>query len=129
MATKTKTEAVKENIVQPSEETDQVYTLFDAARNVLLAGIGAMALAQEQIEDFVNRLIERGQIAEKDGRKLIQEIKEKRKVGPEKIEEKLNKHVERVLNRMNIASRSDIDALGQKIAELSKKLDETNKPS
>ncbi|MBK8128811.1 MAG: phasin family protein [bacterium] len=44
-----------------------------------MAGIGAVVLAQEEVEEFVNKLIDRGEIAEKDGRKLINEVVEKRK--------------------------------------------------
>ena len=48
--------------------------MIEMARKVLLASVGAVALAQDEVEAFVNRLIERGEIAEKDGRKLINEI-------------------------------------------------------
>ncbi len=36
--------------------------LVEAARKVLLASIGAVALAQEEVEDFVHKLVERGEI-------------------------------------------------------------------
>ena len=52
---------------------------MEAVHKVLLAGIGAAALAQEEIEDFVNRLVERGEIAEADGKKMIKDVLEKRK--------------------------------------------------
>ena len=45
--------------------------MVDMVRKVLLASIGAVALTQEEVEKVVNKLIERGEIAEKDGRKLI----------------------------------------------------------
>ena len=47
---------------------------FQLSRKVLLAGIGAAVLAQEEIENFVNRMVERGEIAEKDARQLAREI-------------------------------------------------------
>ena len=55
-------------VVKPVEEHEPRGTLYEAARRVLLAGMGAVALAQEEAEDFVNRLVERGEIAEKDAR-------------------------------------------------------------
>ncbi|NIV98033.1 hypothetical protein GWN26_02305, partial [Candidatus Saccharibacteria bacterium] len=39
-------------------------------RNVLWAGFGALAMTQDGIENAVNKLVERGEIAEKDARKL-----------------------------------------------------------
>ena len=57
----------------------QKSSLMDAVHKILLAGIGAADLAQEEIEDFVNRLVERGKIAEADGKKIVKDVLEKRK--------------------------------------------------
>ncbi|MCZ7669272.1 MAG: phasin family protein [Chloroflexi bacterium] len=54
-------------------------TLLEAVRRVLMASVGAVVLAQEEIEEFVNKLIDRGEIAERDGRKLINDVVENRK--------------------------------------------------
>jgi len=121
MATKSKVEVIEES------EGKESNPLFDAARKVLLAGIGAMALGKEEIEDFVGRLVDRGEIAEKDGRKLGNEIMDKRKKGTEKAEDELSKRVETVLERMNVPSKVDIEALSEKITILSKKIDELKK--
>ena len=50
---------------------EEVKPLFEASRRVLLAAIGAAALAQDEIEDFVKKLVDRGEIAEKDGKKEV----------------------------------------------------------
>jgi poly(hydroxyalkanoate) granule-associated protein len=123
MATKTKTPEIVEQ-VNGNEEHNP---LLDAARKVLLAAIGAVALAQEEIEDFVDRLVERGEIAEKDGRKLVREVMERRKKETEKAEDEVTKRVENVLDRMSVPSKADIDALSDKITALSKKIDELKK--
>ena len=122
MATKTKPEIVEEPIGK-----DEGNPLLEAARKVLLAAIGAVALTEEEIEKFVDRLIERGEIAEKDGHKLLREISERRKKQTHKAEDEINKRVESVLERMSIPSKADIDLLSKKIAELAKKVDELKK--
>ena len=109
------------------EEPEEGNPFLEATRKVLLAGIGAVALAQEEIEKFIGQLIERGEIAEKDGKKLLKEVRDKRKKGTEKAEDEVTKRVETVLDRMNVPSKSDIDALSKKISELSKKVDELKK--
>ena len=122
MATKTNPEVVEE-----TNGKEERSPLLDTARKVLLAGIGAVALAQEEIEDFVNKLVDRGEIAEKDGRKLVREVMDKRKKGAEKAEDELSKRVEEILDRMNVPTKGDIEALGNKIASLTKKVDELKK--
>ena len=105
--------------------------MVEMARKVLLAGFGAVALAQDEVEAFVNRLIERGEIAEKDGRKLINDVMDRRRKQMEetqaKAKESVDSRVEAILHRMNIPTKSDIDALGAKIAALTKKVDQIKK--
>lgn len=98
--------------------------LLDAARKVLLASIGAVALAQDEVEDFVNRLVERGEIAEKDGRKLIREVMDKRRKGTVK---EMDKRVQDLFDRMNVPTKADIEALSAKIAALTRKVEELKK--
>ena len=103
--------------------------MFDVARKVLLAGVGAIALSQDQIETFVKKMVDRGEVAEQDGRKLMHEVMEKRKKGTKKAEGELDRRVEDLLARMNVPSKADIDTLSAKITALSKKVDELKKPS
>ena len=97
--------------------------LLEAARRILLAGIGAVALAQDEVEDFVDKLVERGEIAEKDGKKLVREIIEKRKEHTGKFEEELGKRVEEALARMNIPLKTDINTLNEKITAIESKIE------
>ena len=102
--------------------------MLEMARKVLLASIGAMALTEEEIGKFVGKLVERGEIAEKDGRKLIKDVlarrRKKNAEASSEVEDEIEKRMEDVLARMDIASKSDIDGLNRKISTLSKKLDD-----
>ena len=109
--------------IQEIEKEDQ-NRFFETARKVVLAGIGAVGLAQDEIEDFVDRLVERGQVAEKDGRKLLKEVTEKRR---KTAEHGIDKQMEKMLERMSIPSKSDIDDLSKKITELTAKVEDLKK--
>jgi poly(hydroxyalkanoate) granule-associated protein len=122
MPTKPKVETPAE---EPNEKAQS--QMMEMLRKVMLATIGAAVIAQEEIEALINRLIERGEIAEKDGKKLMHEMMDKRKSKTEKVEDEINKNITDVLERMNIPTRTDIDALSQKINGLSKKIDELKK--
>ncbi len=99
-------------------------TVLGLAHKVLLAGIGAVALTQEEVERFVGKLVERGEIAEQDGKKLVGDVMERRKKEAKKTERELDRRLEDLLDRMNVPTKGDIDALSVKITELSKKVDE-----
>ena len=134
---------VKENAnkaVTKVEETAQ--PVVKAAHNLLLASIGAMALSKEEIEALVNRLVEKGEITEKDGRKLVEELVQRtKKVSATRVkkttehvskttsktEDILTKRIEAVLNTMNIPSKQDIDQLTRKIDALARKVSALDK--
>lgn len=100
---------------------------LEATRKVLLASIGAVALAQDEIEEFIGRLIDRGELAEKDGRKLMKEVIDKRKKTSKDAEEEVTKRVQEVLDRLSVPSKADIDELSKKISTLTAKVESLTK--
>ena len=116
----------KEEVVEEPKDKSQ-HQMTELLRRMFLATIGAAVIAQEEIETLVNKLVERGEIAEKDGKKLINEAMEKRKSKTVSVGDEIGKSVENVLNKMNIPSKADVDVLSQKIAALSKKIDDLKK--
>jgi len=108
-------------------EDEEDNRFLQTMRRILLASIGAVALAQEEIEEFIDKLVERGEIAEKDGKQLVGEVMEHRKKFQKKTGDEMNKQVEQILERMDVPTKGDVDTLSKKITALSKKIDELNK--
>jgi poly(hydroxyalkanoate) granule-associated protein len=111
--------------VPPIEEAQS--SLMDSLRRVMLASIGAMALTRDELQAFIDKLIERGEVAEEEGKKLMNELMEKRKKKTDEAQDMAVQRVQEVLDQMNIPTRADINALGEKITSLSKKIDELKK--
>ena len=125
---------VKETAQKAADSLNGQNPVIKAFRTVLLAAIGAVALSKEEIEAIVNRLIEKGEIAEADGRELVSDLMERRKKDvegtmekAEKVEGVLDQRIESILNRMNIPSKGDVESLSRKIGALSQKVDDLNK--
>jgi polyhydroxyalkanoate synthesis regulator phasin len=114
-------EKVEVVVEEPADEGNPIVSL---ARKVLLAGVGAVVLTQEEVEKVVARLVERGEIAEKEGKKLVGEVMDKRKKETRKAEDELETRVGELLNRMNVPTKSDIQSLSAKIEALTKKVEE-----
>ena len=105
-------------------------TLVEGLRKVLLASLGAAAITRDEVEAFLNKLVERGELAQKDGEKLVKELRSRvRESRPQvqKVGERVEQGVEEFLNRLNIPSKRDIDDLSAKIAQLSARVDELRK--
>lgn len=117
-----------------AEMKDSATSMTTLARKVLLASVGAVALTKDEIEQFVSRLVERGEIAEQDGRKMVKDVLARRRAQTEQAEEEVEKQMEKaenvlderieaMLTRLNVPTKNDIDTLSQKITALSAKVD------
>lgn len=94
-------------------------TLYETTRLILLAGVGAISLAQDEINDFIDKLVDRGELAEADARKLVKEVSERR----EKLEEERRARAKET-HQQAAATRADVEALNARIAELTRQLEE-----
>jgi poly(hydroxyalkanoate) granule-associated protein len=110
---------------EPNESSN---SLLSGLRRILMASIGAVVLAQEEIEEFINKMVERGEIADGDARNLVSDVLDRRKRlvqdGTKTAEGELDKRIESLLQRMNIPTKTDIELLNANITELSHKVDD-----
>lgn len=112
--------------IAPPESTSNApgrLPFFKATRRVMLAAIGALALAQDEVEAYVTRLVERGELAEQDGRKIIAELLERRKIRRAQIWQESSKRIAKILENLDIPTRNDLQSLDAKITTLSQKVD------
>jgi polyhydroxyalkanoate synthesis regulator phasin len=82
------------------------------ARKELLASLGALALTLEESNDFIDRLVARGTLAEADLQKLLGD-----NCGAAE-----QKKVESLLNDFNAPAPSEIESLSQRISLLAQKI-------
>ena len=109
-------EAVDQVVEKTKEATKSVGGLL---RKVFLASIGAAVVAEEEVVNLINRFVEKGEIAEKDGKEMIKEILDKREKEAKETIEKIRGN-----NTVKVATKADIDALQEKLDALTAKLDE-----
>jgi polyhydroxyalkanoate synthesis regulator phasin len=105
----------------------EYHSFYDAIRRMMLAGIGAIALKHDEMEEFIDKLVERGEIAKKDAEELRNEMKEHRKKYLHGEEGYLHKRMQEFLDRLEVPSKSDINELNEKLSELEKKIDRLSK--
>jgi poly(hydroxyalkanoate) granule-associated protein len=116
--------------------------MFELMRKLMLAGVGAFALSRDEAEAFLNRLVERGELAQKDSQRIMDEMMARLRTatqpGAAKVENTLTgvgaqvsgistqveSSLEQFLNRLNIPSKRDIDELSAKIAQLAARVEE-----
>ena len=110
---------------------DKTTPLVDGVRRLMLAAVGAVAMTRDEMDEFIKKLVDRGEIAERDARTLVNDVMSRRKRDvvetADEVETRVETRLEQVLNRMNIPSKRDIDELSDKIAQLSTRVEELKK--
>lgn len=97
--------------------------VVESAHKVALMSMGAVGMFQDEAGDLIEKMVKRGEKAEKESRRRVRNMVDRPKKQAEKANDKVNKEFEKFLNRLNIPTRSDITDLNYKITALTKKVD------
>jgi len=116
---------------QPKEKREndkrEIHSFYDIARRMMLAGIGAIALTHDEVEEFIDKLVDRGEIAKKDREELIKEMRERHNKFHHGEEHPMHKKVTEMMERFSVPTKNDFEELSKKLADLEKKIDELSK--
>jgi polyhydroxyalkanoate synthesis regulator phasin len=93
-------------------------TVFDVVRNAILAGFGV----QEKVREFVDDLVKKGELSESQGAKLVREWAEKADKSTTDVGKTVSDAAAKTLEKMNIASRDDIEKINRKIHAISSRV-------
>lgn len=103
----------------------------ESIHKVWLAGLGAVAMAEEEGTKFLNSLMEKGESYESRGRERFDEVrdkvddatgkaKERAESTFDKVSERFDDAVSAALRRLGVPGRDEIAALTQRVEELTK---------
>ena len=101
-------------------------TINDLFHKTLMAGLGV----PEKIGEVIDELVKKGELSESQGARLVKEYTEKAGKTGEEINKSVSELISKVLEKMNISERDDIEKLNRKVAALSariKKLEDSAK--
>jgi poly(hydroxyalkanoate) granule-associated protein len=116
----------------------QSANLYILVRKVLLSSLGAVALSMDEANEVLAKLVERGEVAEADLQKMLNELRARRERseveaarGREELSRKasntLEESVETILTRLNVPNKGDIEELSRKISHLNEKVSALNR--
>lgn len=110
---------------------DVTKELKESAHRIWLAGLGAVAMAEEEGSKLLSTLVDKGEKFETKQRKQLDKVLRrvddaKGKAGTTwgKVEDTLDKKVGDALKRMGVPTRSEINKLTKRVEELTLKVDQ-----
>jgi polyhydroxyalkanoate synthesis regulator phasin len=118
---------MSKTLVKAKEISSEERSRFVAlSRKMVLATVGAVGIAQDEIDAYLKRLVERGELSEKQARKMLDEVSERSNKVGKHAGLNMEHQIEKVLHRANVPTRHDIEALSAKITTLTHKVEEMN---
>jgi polyhydroxyalkanoate synthesis regulator phasin len=108
--------------------------MFELLEKTLLAGVGALALTQQKVEELVSELQQRFNLAEDKSRDLLARLSEATRSNQQKLEQAAREEVQKVCTDLGLVNHKDLARLEKKLRALEKQLKElrktgTDKPS
>lgn len=105
-------------------------TIRDSAQQIWLAGLGAFAKAQEEGNKVFDALVREGEGIQSKTRKIaeskVTEMAAKATGTWDKLEQVFENRVAKALNSLGVPTRSDIDALAKRVAQLTAEVEKLN---
>jgi polyhydroxyalkanoate synthesis regulator phasin len=94
------------------------------ARQLVLAGIGAVALAYDTANETFARLVGRGQAVTTRVQERADEMKKKNVVSRNRVGEYARTGMDVLLNSLNLPSKGDVDTINVKLNMVVRKMDD-----
>jgi polyhydroxyalkanoate synthesis regulator phasin len=97
--------------------------MLDFLKRAIWIGAGLAAMTTEKIEETVREIVKLGQLSEKEGKELIDDLVEKSKKTRKDMSEWVEKTVHDTLESVKSPTRKEVEELKAKIEQLEKALE------
>ncbi|HEX9933746.1 MAG TPA: phasin family protein [bacterium] len=96
--------------------------MTDFLEKTMLAGLGALQLTKEQIEKWIDELVEKGKLTKEEAPKMIKDLLAKAEENTKVLDAKVNAVVQSALAKVNFATKKDVDPLNEKLDQVLKEM-------
>ncbi|MBC8439593.1 MAG: phasin family protein [Deltaproteobacteria bacterium] len=98
--------------------------MFEYLKKGLLTGIGLALRSKNEIEDLAKEFAEKSKMSQSETKDFLTECQLKYEEAKTGFDKKIEKTIEKILLKLDLPSKSDINALNERIDTLTKKLSE-----
>ncbi len=94
----------------------------DLFKKFLYTGVGIVSTTAETLQKSVDEWIDKGSISKEEGKKMLEDFMAEAEAKKEKVEGKVKGFVEKTMDSLDFPTRSEMEKLNARIAELESKL-------
>jgi polyhydroxyalkanoate synthesis regulator phasin len=99
-----------------SNDSKEGVVVFELLKKTYLAGLGLATLTKERIEEIVDELVKRGEVAEQDRRKVIDDLL----VSAREEQQKLTQKIREVVSDLRLPNKEGWEDLVRRVENLEK---------
>lgn len=92
--------------------------MIDMFKKGILTGIGMAVVAKDTMEAIAKELTDMGSMSEDEGRKFVDDLKRSSEKARKDMEDRVREMVRDALDRMDLATKQDVDKLKARIRKL-----------
>ena len=95
----------------------------DIIKKAINLGFGALFVTKENIEEVINDMVKKGEIKKDEPKTQTKELLNKVLSSKKEIETRIEEIFEKVLHKLDIPSRKELQQMQQKLDEIIRKLE------
>ncbi len=97
--------------------------MLEYIKKSVLTGVGMALRSKKEIEELAKEFAEQSEMNQKEAKDFLDDCQEKYEEAKSGLDKKIEGTIEKILTKLDLPSRSDIDALNQRIDALTEKLE------
>jgi polyhydroxyalkanoate synthesis regulator phasin len=101
--------------------------MIELVKKAMFTGIGMMSLTKDKVEEVAQDFIEKGKMSKQEGEKFVSDLLKSSEESKQDLKKQVEESVSGMMGKMDIASKSDVAALREELAEIKAKLEDTKK--
>ncbi|MEZ4528167.1 MAG: hypothetical protein R2941_19830 [Desulfobacterales bacterium] len=92
--------------------------MLELLKKSMLTGIGMALKTRDEVEDLAKDWANRQKMSEEEGRKFFDELMKKYDTSVDKLEDRVEEIVKKVLDKINLATKDEVKILREEIDRL-----------
>ncbi len=87
-------------------------------KNTVYAGVGALFLTKEKLNELKNEFVEKGKLSREEGKQFVDELLARSEQAKDQVNLWVNQRVEERIRDLNLATAADVADLRRQVEEL-----------
>jgi polyhydroxyalkanoate synthesis regulator phasin len=87
-------------------------------KKMMYFGLGALSLTRERAEDFINEMVERGEMSRDEARTYVDELIDRGEQERQELKAEIKDYMQKVKTEMGLISRDELEEIKERLSRL-----------